>query len=232
MGITHGTSSAYSFHNCRCDICVAAKRERDADYYRRNAEARKAAARTYYEQNRDAVGEKAAEYRERRADQIKAAKKRYYETNKDAVLAHVKAWRAANPELVKEQTARYREKYRTERRAKALARYYKLMAEDPERMRKQRRDWAKTQKGVLANRAARSKRRGAAYTPEALAWIAALVDPVCVYCGRLATEIDHLTPITRGGSGELSNLAPCCRRCNARKGSMTREEFTANKKEM
>jgi 5-methylcytosine-specific restriction endonuclease McrA len=99
------------------------------------------------------------------------------------------------------------------------------MADDPESIRAYRRDWTKTKKGILANRAARTARRGSPYTPDAKEWIASLKDPACIYCGRFATEIDHLIPISRGGTGELSNLAPACRNCNSRKNDMTYSEF-------
>lgn len=225
MDIPHGTSSGYSWHKCRCEVCVAAKKERDREYYERNKEARKAKARQYYADNQETAKAGQRRYREANKDQLKAKEREYYQQHAEEAKARVAAWRKANPERDRELRARHRDKYRTERRAAALARYHKLMADDPERVRAQRRAWAKTKKGVLAYQAARNKRRGAAYTPEALEWIASLNDPLCIYCGRFATEIDHLVPISRGGTGELSNLAPACRRCNARKNNYTYEEF-------
>ena len=51
----------------------------------------------------------------------------------------------------------------------------------------------------------------------------------CMYCGvRLRTEnlqIDHMYPVSRGGSNEYDNLQALCRRCNIRKGNHTDEEF-------
>ena len=38
---------------------------------------------------------------------------------------------------------------------------------------------------------------------------------------------DHMTPISRGGSNELSNLVPCCFTCNNKKRWRTAEEFLA-----
>jgi 5-methylcytosine-specific restriction endonuclease McrA len=99
------------------------------------------------------------------------------------------------------------------------------MKEDPDAVRAQRRAWAKTSKGRLANRAARSARRGAAYTPESLAWIQSLKNPRCEYCGAPATEIDHVIPISLGGTGERQNLVPACRACNAAKNDLPLEEF-------
>lgn len=42
----------------------------------------------------------------------------------------------------------------------------------------------------------------------------------CAYCGikpkRLT--VDHLTPLTKGGSHTLSNIVPACHVCNSKKG--------------
>ena len=51
----------------------------------------------------------------------------------------------------------------------------------------------------------------------------------CSYCGhrRIARsmDIDHMTPVSRGGSNNESNLQVICRPCNQRKGMMTDREF-------
>lgn len=46
----------------------------------------------------------------------------------------------------------------------------------------------------------------------------------CVYCGQPATTVDHLRPVSIGGTDEFENLAPCCTTCNTRKGNRTAEE--------
>ena len=50
-------------------------------------------------------------------------------------------------------------------------------------------------------------------------WWTSLVDPSCVYCGDPAVEIDHVVPVVKGGTHELSNLVPACRPCNRSKGA-------------
>jgi len=41
----------------------------------------------------------------------------------------------------------------------------------------------------------------------------------CLTCGDLEDlTVDHIHPVARGGSDELSNFQTLCRRCNSRKG--------------
>ena len=46
--------------------------------------------------------------------------------------------------------------------------------------------------------------------------------PWCTYCGSPATRgndltIDHVVPLSRGGTNRRDNLTVACRRCNSRK---------------
>ena len=51
----------------------------------------------------------------------------------------------------------------------------------------------------------------------------------CVYCGSRQRmdlmDIDHRTPLSRGGSNDRRNLQLLCRTCNLRKGTKTDREF-------
>lgn len=56
-------------------------------------------------------------------------------------------------------------------------------------------------------------------------WLYHHYHQTCQYCGRIGYSIDHLTPVSRGGSNELSNLILACKECNKLKGDMPYEWF-------
>ncbi len=42
-------------------------------------------------------------------------------------------------------------------------------------------------------------------------------EPLCRMCGRAATEVDHIMPLSRGGDDLEENLQALCRSCHSRK---------------
>lgn len=49
----------------------------------------------------------------------------------------------------------------------------------------------------------------------------------CYYCGDwFANTVDHLMPVSRGGTDEPSNVRSACFSCNSRKGALTEAEWT------
>lgn len=40
----------------------------------------------------------------------------------------------------------------------------------------------------------------------------------CAYCGGTFQHLDHVIPISKGGTNWPANLRPCCLTCNSRKG--------------
>ena len=53
-----------------------------------------------------------------------------------------------------------------------------------------------------------------------------LNDP-CAYCGDFATDVDHILPVSRGGTRDRENLAPACSTCNWEKLDFTPDEWRA-----
>lgn len=100
-------------------------------------------------------------------------------------------------------------RHREKRQASVLA--WKLA--NPERFRDiQKLNYAR-------RRAAKQASASARVTPEALALKVAYWGDRCWVCKRAWSEIDHVKPISKGGSHFLCNLRPICRRCNAKKSA-------------
>lgn len=44
---------------------------------------------------------------------------------------------------------------------------------------------------------------------------------ICGYCGSEATQVDHVVPVSKGGSNDEHNLIASCSRCNRLKSDKT-----------
>lgn len=50
--------------------------------------------------------------------------------------------------------------------------------------------------------------------------------PACAYCAGPATSIDHVVPVSQGGTHDRRNLVPACARCNSLKGKRTPAQWS------
>jgi 5-methylcytosine-specific restriction endonuclease McrA len=137
--------------------------------------------------------------------------------NPEKAREAMRRWRARNPELVRERRRRYKRAARLRDGAKMNAQRAAYLASHPEVTR------AKEQ----AYRARRIAAPGAFTGAEWLELVARWGN-VCAYRGEQGPlEPDHRLPLTRGGTNYIENILPACRNCNARKHTMTEEEFRA-----
>ncbi|WP_462394332.1 HNH endonuclease [Lentilactobacillus parabuchneri] len=49
----------------------------------------------------------------------------------------------------------------------------------------------------------------------------------CAYCGKVGgkLDVDHMMPVSRGGTSEMSNLITACQHCNRQKHDKTVSEY-------
>lgn len=247
--LEHGTTYAYNVHKCRCDECKAAHNAAAARYRSKHGDEVNAYKRERWNAQPDEVRseiQKAARLRRidaaRAYDRMRSVRDRdqrieyakvYYQLNRQKYIEKAAAWKDANPERRKELDRLAKQRAFDADpdgvRARSRERMRQDRAADPEKFRARFREWAKTPQGRLYFRAQRDARRGAPYTDEALEWIANLVDPVCTYCGEPAMSIDHIIPVSKGGTGERDNLTPACRSCNSMKRNLSLETFLARR---
>jgi 5-methylcytosine-specific restriction endonuclease McrA len=95
------------------------------------------------------------------------------------------------------------------------------------------RKWRKTHLKSLRvhyhNRQAKIKGNGGVHTTEEINNLFKEQGGCCFYCNQQLEEfhIDHKTPISRGGSNNIDNIALACAPCNLSKHTKTAEEFIA-----
>lgn len=69
-------------------------------------------------------------------------------------------------------------------------------------------------------------------TPRDVAALLERQEGKCLYCNRLfgsKYHIEHMTPLSRGGTNDPENIVLSCGPCNLAKGTMTAQEFTARR---
>lgn len=96
MAFQHGTSTGYNYHKCRCDECVAWKKERRKLDYERNRDSILAKNKTYQEAHKEELAAKATERRHRNIEQNQEYQRQYRQTHAEEINAKNRAWRARN----------------------------------------------------------------------------------------------------------------------------------------
>jgi len=72
------------------------------------------------------------------------------------------------------------------------------------------------------------------YTRKSFYALVTAVGGMCSYCDVVVegyADADHVTPVSRGGCNDMSNLTPACRSCNGDKSDMTLIEWAASRAE-
>lgn len=228
-------ATAEFFHkNCKakdgflapCKVCG---RLAASDYRRENKEAIREKDRKYREEHPGKRAESDRAWRENNR-QAKAEYDRWYQqNNREALAEHYRRYRQENKEKIAEYGRRYREKNK-----EVLAvrkRRYEL--ENREAQRESARLWRSKNRDKVnaADRRRRARIRGGrceVYDGSDVQEIWESQQGCCLYCGTPlfgSYEIEHMTPLSRGGSDTLDNLCLSCQPCNRWKYTKTADEF-------
>jgi 5-methylcytosine-specific restriction endonuclease McrA len=137
------------------------------------------------------------------------ARRNYQEEHKEEISEYKKRWAAENEESVSASKRKHYELNRDE----IIARSKNWAESNPEKVRK-----AKTN-NIRKRRAARHASRGN-FTVEEFEELCESYGNRCLACGNTEAvlEADHVVPLTRGGSDNISNIQPLC-------GSFNRTKF-------
>jgi len=152
-----------------------------------------------------------------------------YLKNKDKRLATNSAWGKANKEKVNATKAIWREKNKEKMRE--YYRQYRLA--NPEKTKAAMSKWAKNNPAQPRESAAKrraQKANNGVFTISKKE-IVKLYASACYYCGsHNKMTMDHVIPISRGGTHGIGNLVPACQSCNFSKHNYTIMEWKLSKK--
>jgi 5-methylcytosine-specific restriction endonuclease McrA len=142
--------------------------------------------------------------------------------------AYAREWLKRNPQKARDAVRRWNKSHPEQRRA-AKRLYY---ARHREQHKAVMAAYHKAHPEVLRakSNAYRARARAAEGQFTSAEW-RALVESYggkCAYRGEAGpVQVDHRTPLTRGGRNSIDNILPACQKCNTEKRQLTEEEFRA-----
>lgn len=190
---------AWQCKSCNRSSCRAAHA---ADKNRRNAN-----SRDYHAAHRDELNQK---------------NRRYNAANKQVLKDKRKQRLAEMPDHVKQ----VRKQWYLSHQSQLLAVKRKYYLDNKEWINQKGSLWARANRDKCRSyyhaREARKLNNGGSFTPSEWHELKSAFGNVCLRCGRKESEVeitvDHIKPLTLGGSSFIYNLQPLCRSCNASKG--------------
>jgi 5-methylcytosine-specific restriction endonuclease McrA len=199
-------------------------------------------------------------YREKHKDQREAYNREYYQINKKSCKEKRNVWKANNKEHIREQGKEYRERTKVrirkrmdeynsrpeikERRSEMSQLHYRL---NHEKRNKQIKEYNKQylqtlhgkSKNVLNSHRRRARVQGVGGNYNIQEWIGLKIqfNSACALCKKSEPQIkltvDHIVPISLGGSNDISNIRPLCKSCNSKQYWKVRrelaKEYTVNR---
>lgn len=169
------------------DANPAMHRARSAEYRKRNQEKVQRSLRIWRAENKDKVRASHRAWCIKNEDRVKANRRAYYEARKSSFAERMASYYAANKAYFSEANRRWRQSHRLEQQAR-----------------------------VRSNKVARRTAAGS-FSKANISRIKAAQRNRCAYCRtalRPGFHIDHIRPISKGGSNLPCNLQLLCASCN------------------
>jgi 5-methylcytosine-specific restriction endonuclease McrA len=160
--------------------------------------------------------EYARQYREENAVELAQRRKEKYENNKEEILKKFREYRKNNPKFLLKERARKKSNYHNNKFLYSLQN--KIWRQNnPESCR-----------AYHVNRRARIRNADGRYNKNDIETLYLKQNGICAYCDEKLKDtfhIDHIIPLSRGGSNWPDNLALSCPRCNLSKGTKLLSEW-------
>lgn len=209
--------------------------------------------REYYLKNRKHILLQARERYLKKREEIIKYNRIHYQKNKKDILVKCKLYREKHKEERKEASLRWARNNPEKRRAICRRYYEKKLEADPEwgnkrakmyrdknpekarkhlrEYRKSRPAWTRLQKYLRRMRCGDGQVDKQHLNKEFEGLVIEKLkgqNYKCVYCGVDIKEnfsIDHIIPLSKGGTNEIGNIDLVCKPCNTKKGTRSKERM-------
>jgi 5-methylcytosine-specific restriction endonuclease McrA len=183
---------------------------------------------------RPCCAKQAQQYRTKNPDKVAEYNKSYRANNPEKIAYHSQKFRAENPDYAKNYYAKHRETEIKRGKAHYWANTSKQAARkrhdrltNPEKYRQRNKRYAQNNREQLNAKHARRRalKQNAKTYCISRKELWRLYNSKCFYCGDKSTTMDHVIPLSRGGSHGIGNLVPSCGPCNYSKAGRTITEW-------
>jgi len=159
---------------------------------------------------------------------IKKLNQMYYEKNKQELNSNRQQWYRENRKKALEYARQYRLKNSIRIKELAEQWYQKNKEKVKEYQYLQNKQYPAKRKAIKAQRRARLLNAEGSHTAKDITWLLEKQNHRCVYCPadlREGYHVDHIQPLSKGGSNYKDNLQILCPTCNKRKHAKDPIEF-------
>lgn len=176
---------------------------RTLDWIKRNPEKKARQVKRYKEKRKEYCAAKNKAYKQTEKYKLKA--KEYREINKEKINKVSSEWQRKNPERKRKNVKNWL--FRNAHKLSEYARNYQKR--HPEQVTKSSRKRREIFKNIDGN-----------FNFSEWENLCKYFENKCLYCGKFGIKltVDHVIPISKGGSNFISNIQPLCQRCNSKKG--------------
>lgn len=143
--------------------------------------------------------------------------RKYRECNKSRIRENQKRWEQRNPDKIKK--SREKSKHKTEiSRIKWYAENRDVCLERSCNWRKNNRERVNITNKLRKNR---KRANGGSFTNQEWVELCNSYNNVCIVpdCQNTNLEVDHIVPVSKGGTGYIWNIQPLCKSCNLSKST-------------
>lgn len=191
--------------------CKECGRERNRAWRNANPGIPAERAKAYRDARPGLAAAKAREYRAENPDKAAASDRKYREANRAKCVAKSRAWQKRNPELVAATGRAYRSA--NAERISKVKRSYEI--ENPDKIAAKQRKRRALKLGAAGSHTAADVKD----IFESQRGLCATCSVKLIKSGKNRYHVDHIKPLSRGGSDDKYNLQCLCPTCNLRKNA-------------